>query len=254
MADKHEVNGIARGFCLLGGELRTKCVSVNAEDIACKTIKRLAKGEGNSERPDATITVDGITIGIEHFKLFPETSRKGDKLEQALSRDRALFDKAKAKHLLQVGPIRQYHGEKVTINGMEGRSLDNRSDDAKLKRLLESFGKVYTEHANNIAEYRKNIDAASRGKSKLVFLVECANFELLRYRWAANPYYMPGFRNIIRGCEDTPDYIAFYMYELGNPVIYIIDTSADAQIPCYCTDNASVNIPFVRALRFNSCE
>ena len=65
---------------------------------------------------------------------------------------------------------------------------------------------------------------------------------------------MPGFRNIIRSCDDMPDYIAFYMYELGNPVAYLIDTSADAQIPCYCTDNASVYIPFVRALRFNSCE
>lgn len=162
MADKHEVNGIARGFYLLGVELRTKCVSVNAEDIACKTIKRLANGEGNSERPDAIITVDDITIGIEHFKLFPETSRKGDKIEQTLSKDRASFDKNKPG--IQIGPIRQYHGEKVTINGMEGRRLDNRSNEVKLKNLLESFRKVYTEHANNIAEYRKNIDAASSGK------------------------------------------------------------------------------------------
>lgn len=254
MADKHEVNDIARAFCFLNGDIGTFGTNADANRIICKTIEKLSKGEGNSERPDAIITVDDITIGIEHFKLYPETSRKGDKLEQALSKDRASFDKAKAKPLLQIGPIRQYHGERVTINGMEGHRLDNRSDEVKLKSLLESFRKVYTEHANNIAEYRKNIDAASRGKSKLVFLVEFANFELLRYRWAANPYYMPGFRNIIRGCEGTPDYIAFYMYELGNPVIYIIDTSADAQIPCYCTDNASVNIPFVRALRFNSCE
>lgn len=254
MADKCEVNDIAKAFCFFNGDIGTFGTNADANRIICKAIDKLSKGEGNSERPDAIITVDGITIGIEHFKLYPETSRKGDKLERTLSKDRASFDKAKAKPLLQIGPIRQYHGEKVTINGMEGRRLDNRSNEVKLKNLLESFRKVYTEHANNIAEYRKNIDATSGGKSKLVFLVEFANFELLRYRWAANPYCMPGFRNIIRSCEDMPDYIAFYMYELGNPVIYIIDTSADAQIPCYYTDNASVNIPFVRALRFNSCE
>ena len=238
MADKHEVNDIARAFCSFNGDIGTFGTNADANRIICKAIEKLAKGEGNSERPDAIVTVDGIAIGIEHFKLYPETSRKGDKIEQLISKDKRSF--AKNKPGLQIGPTRQYRGEKVVINGMTGYGLDNSSSEEKLERIFKSFDNVYSKHIVNIDEYRRNIEACGCATSKLVFLVECTNFELFSACGdIVNPYCLPGFRDIIMGYDRKPDYIAFYMRWFNHRVLCVTDISADSSILRYSSNSAA---------------
>lgn len=237
MADKCEVNDIAKALSS-GHIINYAGLSKSDSIIVHKAIEKLAKGEGNSERPDAIVTVDEIAIGIEHFKLYPETSRKGDKIEQALSKDRASF--AKNKPGLQIGPTRQYRGEKVIINGMTGYSPDYSSSEEQLERIFKSFDNVYSKHIVNIDEYRRNIEACRCKTSKLVFIVECTNFELFSDCGdIVNPYCLPGFRDIIIGSENRPDYIAFYMRLFGHKVMCLTDISADGSILRYSSNSAA---------------
>ena len=237
MADKHEVNDIAKA---LSSSHIINYTGLSRSDsiIVHKAIEKLAKGEGNSERPDAIVTVDGIAIGIEHFKLYPETSRKGDKIEQLISKDKRSF--AKNKPGIQIGPTRQYRGEKVTINGMTGYSPDYSSSEEQLERIFKSLDNVYSKHIVNIDEYRRNIKACGCKTSKLVFLVECTNFEMFSACGdIINPYCLPGFRDIIIGSANRPDYIAFYMRLFGNKVMCLTDISADSSILRYSSNSAA---------------
>ena len=237
MADKCEVNGIARALSR-SHIINYTGLSKSDSIIVHKAIEKLAKGEGNSERPDAIVAVDGIAIGIEHFKLYPETSRKGDKIEQLISKDKRSF--AKNKPGLQIGPTRQYQGEKVIINGMTGYRPDYSSSEEKLERIFKSFDNVYSKHIVNIDEYRRNIETYGCATSKLVFLVECTNFELFSACGdLVNPYCLPGFRDIMMGYDRKPDYIAFYMRWFNHRVLCITDISADGSILRYSSNSAA---------------
>lgn len=233
MADKCEVNGIAIQFCSCDGDIGTFCTNAEANRIICKAIEKLAKGEGNSERPDAIITVDDVTIGIEHFKLYPETSRKGDKLEQYLG-ETTHFDKDKVG--LQIGQSRHYDEKCTTISkDLKEHRLRYSDSQVLLSRLCTEFGKVYSEHTNNIPEYTKKLGA---GRHKLVFLVECCNFKIKLDKCTdICPYQLNELRCIVMEADEKPDYIAFFNSMYTKPVLLIYDTS----IPDIVVDGYSLN-------------
>ena len=54
-----------------------------------------------------------------------------------------------------------------------------------------------------------------------------------------NPYSLPGFRNIIIGSANRPDYIAFYMRLFGHKVMCLTDISADSSILGYSSNSAA---------------
>lgn len=236
MADKHEVNDIARA---LSGRytLVTDGLSSREADLVVSAVNTLAKGVGNSERPDAIVTVDGITLGIEHFKLYPETSRKGDKLEIYL-RETTHFDKTKVG--LQVGPSRHYDEKCTTIsNSVNEHRLRYSDSQELLSRLCTEFDKVYSEHASSIPEYIKKLGC---GRHKLVFLVECCNFKIkLDKNTDLSPYWLNEIRGIIRKADIKPDYIAFFNNSYEPPVLCVSDIAIpDDLISCYSINDAEI--------------